>query len=359
MRPMKNRFQFALLITLIVTIVSCGDKKKEDETDIEKSKKQTATLYVDTLHLKKRIFNKQIVCNGKLRGVVKTDLNFAKPGIITTINVKNGDNILKGGVLAIIDTDEAQIELAKSRRAMRKAELDLIDELISQGYADTTNVPKAIVENTKNRSGYNSALDLLSAAERTLAQCYLKAPFSGRVANMDSKEFSRSSDRLCTLIDDAYFDVEFNVLEAELDQVSRGQRVQVSPFVDDSKEFLGTVTDINPLIDDNGQIKVRAKVRNSGRYLLEGMNVKVILNKEISGQFVVPKNAVVLRDGFDVMFVYIDGEAVWTYVDIVMSNIDSHLITGHKEKQTSISEDDIIITSNNTNLADATKVSLK
>ena len=62
------------------------------------------------------------------------------------------------------------------------------------------------------------------------------------------------------------------------------------------------------------------------------------------------------RDGFQVVFRYQDGKAVWTYVDVVMSNIDSHAITGNKKKQTTISENDIVIVSNNLNLADGTDV---
>ncbi len=53
---------------------------------------------------------------------------------------------------------------------------------------------------------------------------------------------------------------------------------------------------------------------------------------------------------------YRDGKAIWTYVDVVMSNIDSHVIKGSEKKQTVISEEDVVITSNNLNLADGTDV---
>ena len=39
-----------------------------------------------------------------------------------------------------------------------------------------------------------------------------------------------------------------------------------------------------------------------------------------------------------------------------MSNIDSHVITGNAKKQTTISENDVVIVSNNLNLADETEV---
>ncbi|MEG0500131.1 MAG: efflux RND transporter periplasmic adaptor subunit, partial [Rikenellaceae bacterium] len=199
----------------------------------------------------------------------------------------------------------------------------------------------------------------LEAAKRKLESCYLRSPFGGRVANMDSKIYGRSSDKFCTLIDDNYFDVEFSLLEAEIGEIGVGQSVIVSPFIADERKFTGTVTEINPLIDDKGQIKIRAKVKNSDGYLMEGMNVRIIIENRIPNRFVVPKDAVVIRDGYFVLFRLVDGAAVWTYVDVMMSNIDSHVVSGSAKKQTTISENDIIITSGNLNLADGTKVSPK
>ena len=240
---------------------------------------------------------------------------------------------------------------------MEKANIDLQDKLIGQGYSsDTTGIPTAILRNVKISSGYDNAIDQLEAAKRRLASCYLIAPFSGRIANLDAKIYDRSANKLCTLIDDSYFDVEFSILEAEIEEVTKGQHVKIIPFINDEKTFYGDVTEINPLIDEHGQVKIRARVRNADRYLMEGMNVKIILEREIKNSFVVPKDAVVLRDGFQVMFCYREGKAVWTYVDVVMSNIDSHVIKGSEKKQTVISEEDVVITSNNLNLADGTDV---
>ena len=355
---MKMNLYRSLLLSVIVSgVIACGNEKKKDEKEIGKSEGQSQLITVDTLVLKKRTFQKQIVCNGKLRAVFKSDLSFDGTGVITAINEVNGGYVKKGAVLATLDNKEAMVELEKSRRAMEKANIDLQDKLIGQGYsADTTAVPATILRNMKISSGYDNAVDQLEAAKRRLEGCYLIAPFSGRVANLDAKVYDRSANKLCTLIDDSYFDVEFSILEAEIEEVAQKQHVKIIPFINDKKTFYGDVTEINPLIDEHGQVKIRARVRNADRYLIEGMNVKIVLEREIKNSFVVPKDAVVLRDGFQVIFCYLDGKAVWTYVDVVMSNIDSHVITGSEKKQTSISENDVVITSNNLNLADGTDV---
>lgn len=356
---MNNNILKLLVAALLVS--SCGGSDKEKkETDMSKTQHEQVVNYVDTVILSKRVFNKQIVCNGKLRAVAKSDVVFATSGTIAAVRAFNGTIVRKGDLLASLDTKDADIEVARAVSQMDKANIDLLDKLIGQGYdADTTLVPAAIMKSVRITSGYNSALEALQGAERKLADCFLHAPFAGRVANMDSKVYQRTTDKFCTLIDDITFDVEFSLLEAELGEVLVGQVVDVTPFIDDNRHFSGTVTQINPLIDDKGQIKIRAKVSNRDGYLMEGMNVKIVINNKIGEQYVVPKDAVVLRDGYFVVFRYVDGIAVWTYVDVVMSNIDSHVITGNAKKQTTISESDVVITSGNLNLADGTAVTPK
>ena len=75
----------------------------------------------------------------------------------------------------------------------------------------------------------------------------------------------------------------------------------------------------------------------------------------------VPKEAVVERDGYNVVFVYNreTHRAVWTYVDILYSNLTSFAITGCERKNTTVKEGDIVITSGNLNLADDTEVKVK
>ena len=119
------------------------------------------------------------------------------------------------------------------------------------------------------------------------------------------------------------------------------------------------MTNINPTVDEKGLIKITARIANPSRKLIDGMNVKVIAENDVPNSLIVPKDAVVERDGYHVVFLYKDGEAVWTYVDIAYSNISSFAITGCKRKETTLSEGDRVITSGNLNLADGTKVKLK
>lgn len=364
-----------LFITSSLMFISCNNAEKTEKKEEELSKTEYKEIVnlVDTIRLKRQMFNKEIVCNGRLRAIEKGDISFKSAGVVAKIDVLNGSYVEKGDMLALLDTSEASVELEKAKRAMEKANIDLVDKLIGQGYyKDTTkisldqayyddpsNVPALVLKNVKATSGYNNAKEALEAAQRRLDNCYLYAPFNGKTANIDVKIHERSKDRFCTLIDDSYFDVDFNLLEAEMNDIAVDQAIIVTPFIDDNKKFNGVITQVNPLVDDKGQVNVKAKMKNIDNYLVEGMNVKIIIQKQINDMFVVPKDAVVIRDGFSVLFRYIDGKARWTYVDVMMSNTSSHVVTGCVKKQTTISKDDIIITSGNLNLADDTAVTPK
>ena len=118
------------------------------------------------------------------------------------------------------------------------------------------------------------------------------------------------------------------------------------------------MTEINPTIDERGLVAVKARVKNTSDTLMDGMNVRVVVENAVGQQFVVPKEAVVERDGYHVIFLYDPKtqRAVWTYVDIAYSNLASFAITGCEKKETELHEGEIVITSGNLNLADDTEV---
>lgn len=352
-----------LLISLALTLLlSCSGKNSgNSEGSATKADFVAEKNLVDTMVLVKRDFNKQIISNGKLRAINKCELRFLTSGEISKIFVSNGKSVSKGQVIAKLNTQTASIRLEQASQRMDKAELDFADILIGFGYGrDTANVPKDILKVAKVRSGYTSSINDLKLTKLELSNANLIAPFSGKIANLKAKEYEQSSDAICTLIDDSAFEVDFNLLESEISFVKVGQTVKVASFVNPDTFYRGVVTQINPMVDDKGQINILAKVSNSGGKLLEGMNVKVLVENLIKNQLVVPKSAVVMRDNFEVLFRYDgNGKAMWTYVNVAFSNSDSHVVAANPEKNAELNVNDVIITSGNLNLADGSNVEIK
>lgn len=219
--------------------------------------------------------------------------------------------------------------------------------------ADSTNIPENIWEMADIRSGYRSAKNDLSSAKYELTACVLTAPFLGKIANIKQKSFEHlnSSEAFCTIIDDSEFEVEFNVTESEINDIKTGSKVKISPFSGEERNYPGTVTEINSIIDENGLILVKAKLKNPGE-LIEGMNVTVLIEKETPDQLVVPKSAVVLRQNQEVLFKCInDSVAFWTYVKTLHENSSSYSVIAHPDKGGILEAGDTVIISGNLNLA--------
>lgn len=343
-----------MICAAMAVMAACGSPKEKG--DMENAAVVKTETTVETMRLKRQTFSLQLVCNGKLQALARSEMTFPSQGVITGIYVANGSRVAKGDLLAVTDREVAQLNLEKSEKDLEKARIDLADKLIGLGYDGSgKGAPDGVMRRAKVTSGYYSAEYQLAEARKALADCELRAPFAGRVANMECQPYQKA-DKFGVLIDDSYFDVEFSVLEAELKSVARGQAVKVLPFAYAGKAFSGKITRINPTVDEKGLVKVEARIRNTDPALIDGMNVRVIVEKDVPGCIVVPKAAVVERDGYYVIFEVEDSQAVWTYVDVEHANMDSYAITGCKAKGTEIEEGAEVITSNNQNLADGTRV---
>ena len=123
----------------------------------------------------------------------------------------------------------------------------------------------------------------------------LTAPFDGIIANLFAKQYNTAStsDVFCTIIDPVSLEAAFTVLENELPLIKNGDRVEVTPFALSDLKAEGRISEINPLVDENGMVQVKAAVTDRGK-LFEGMNVRVSIHRSLGKQLVVPKESVVL-----------------------------------------------------------------
>lgn len=355
---MYNRkiIYIACSCALLTMMSSCKENEKNAP---EVSEQEQTIVEVDTLSLRSQVFYKQLLCNGKLTAIRKADLQCPKQGeILQSVSVKNGDYVTKGTLLATIDIQDKMAELEKTKHDLERARVELQDKLIGLGYdEDFSKIPADVLHRAEITSGYYSTKFQLETAQKAIEDCRLYAPFDGKIANLEARAHQAGS-KFCTLIDDSFFEVEFKILEAELLFVKEGQTVRISPFISEEESYSGIITEINPTIDEKGMVKVKAKIKNTSSTLMDGMNVRIIVENAIPDMFVVPKESVVERDGYHVIFLYDSdtSHAVWTYVDIVYSNLSSFAITGCAGKETEIHEGDVVITSGNLNLADETEV---
>lgn len=349
--------KYFAIVCLCLFFISC-DRSQNHDLDTQNSRKIILpdSTSVEIAEVQQGVFNFEILSNGNSFAVNNAEIRFPSNKKIEQILVSNGDHVEKGQLLAVLDNYDPLSKLIRSKQILEKATVDLDDRLIDYGYRlkDSIKIPMDIMRMAKIKSSYSAAKYDYADAAKTLEETRIKAPFTGKIANLEGKPFNSTDvfKRLCTLIGDSKMSIEFNILETENRFLEKNSSIKVMPY-EGGQYLKGSVTQINPFIDDNGMIKITALVDNAHGILIHGMSVKIIAEKPIKNAIYILKDGIVQRDGKDVVFTYENGLAKWNYVETGPQNtwficIKSGLQKGQK-----------VIVSNNINLVDDSKVNLK
>lgn len=337
------------LLCLSVLVAACGDGKKEKESNVSQVIKSEDPT-VDVVVLRRGDFDRELISNGNVVAARKADLRFPSSEEVTAIYVTNGDQVKKGQKLAQMDTYKLEIDLLAKKSALDQAYLTFQDELIGRGYNinDTASVPDAEMDLLRTKSGYNTAKSSYELALYTYNHATLTAPFDGTVANLFAKPHNTpsSAEPFCTIIGRGDMAVDFTVLEGELPMIKKGREVAIAPFASLENTLTGHITEINPIVDKTGLVKVSARVSDPQGILYDGMNVRVSINDPVPGKLVVPKSSMVLRSGGrSVIFTYKNGRSFWNYIEAGEEN-SRHMIV-----KDGLAEGDTVIVNGNMNLA--------
>ncbi len=348
-----NLSKLLVYCLLMFSIYSCNASAEPEEKNLEKVDTKKIPNEVKVIRLRSSIFNEELVANGKVKAEKKCELYFNQTLLIEKLYVTNGSRVKDGDLLAALENTDLELKLNQAKHRFEKADLELENILIGQAYSikDSIGIPKKVLRIAKLKSGYLDAKNNLESAKLNLKSSFVYAPFSGLVANMESRMFEKANvtKPFCTLISNDIFSAEFTLMESELSKVKLGQSIRLFPF-NSKKEYKGEITGINPIIDDYGLVKLSATIRNTDAYLIDGMNVKLVIENKMDHQLVVPREALVLRQNKEVVFVHQKGFAIWKYVKTDKENENYYTI---KE---GLQEGDEVIVSGNLNLAHESEI---
>lgn len=345
---------------VIIFFAGCNKKNKEEGVS-EKREFLPEKNLVDVQVISRTTFTKEIISNGKLKSVQKSDLQFKLSEVITDIKAANGSWVKQGQIIAQLDKEELIQKHKQAGINLENAKLELDDFFLShaQLMADTVSAEgKQKLRIAEVRSGLAEAKLALEMAQAALDATVLRSPINGKISNLNAKPYEHATpgEVFCTVIDDSRFDVQFQVMESEIENIAIGKEVKATAHAN-GKSMTGKVVEINPMVDENGLIAVKAVVNNPGS-LFDGMNVKVRIKSEVDDQLIVPKTAVVLRQNQEVLFVYKNGIAFWTYVQTMYENSDTYAVIAHPDKNGTLDSGDTVIVTGNLNLAHESEVEI-
>ena len=355
---MKTPFIFLPIGVLsFILLFSCSSNKEQTDEESVSTVLPSELSEVRAMRMEYTDFKHELIANGTVSSQNKADLRFQTQEVVAAIYLKNGDRVEKGQKIAELDRFKLQNSLTQAKDNLERARLELQDVLIGQGHpiGDTTNIPQEVMQLARIRSNFDQSEVQYRLAEYNYNNAVLYAPFSGVIANLFSKTHNLppASEPFCSVIDNSRMEADFLVLENELPLIKIGDKVQISPFSVNDFVNEGRVSEINPAVDKNGTVRVKATLSDSQTRLFDGMNIRVRLQRPIGKQLVIPKEALVLRSNKEVVFKLQNGVAVWVYVDTGFANTTSYVVTS------GLVEGDSVIYEGNINLAHDAPVIVK
>jgi RND family efflux transporter MFP subunit len=275
-------------------------------------------------------------------------------GTITAVNVEEGDHVEKGQILARLDdtqymaqlsaakaqyaASQAQIVQARATLAQARADAARNNEVVAKGYVSKQAAQQANTAVATDAAALNVAMkqaqaasDNVKAAQINVDYTVIRAPFSGVVTNKDAEvgeivSFYTSggggiAGGLATIVDMNSLEVDVDVNESYISRVKPGMPVEAVLDAYPDWKIPAHVIAIIPSADKSkATVKVRIALDRKDPRIIPQMGVRVsFLEKADQGVkplpgVLVPKSAVVQRDGKDVVFVVKDGRAARTAV---------------------------------------------
>ncbi|MCY4672543.1 MAG: efflux RND transporter periplasmic adaptor subunit [Bacteroidetes bacterium] len=334
-----------------------GEDAEEDREVPEEP--EAARAPVEVMVIERGEFPLRAEATGHLAPWRKTEISAEIGGLILERPIEEGQRVQAGQVLMRLDDRELLIRLREAEGALLRAMADYSVQLSNTGElteTDTTKLAEARVQLKTAEEAFAAgnltqtelddarrrfeAMNLLVGNQREdvaavytdltqreqqveLARLQLErtrvvAPFNGRIADLEVEAGQNvgAGTTLLTLLSDNRMKVEVDVLEGDLVHIRKGASANVNVPSYSDEVFQGYVHAVNPSVDaKTGAGRVTVALQNPGGRLVSGLYADVALEKNrLQDRMVVPSDAVVVRQGRDVVFLVIEGRSYWMYV---------------------------------------------
>jgi len=259
---------------------------------------------------------------GTVQAFYSVQLRPRVDGTLTQVPVKEGQDVKKGELLAIIDPRPYHASLAaalakkqqdEAQLANAQADLTRYESLVQKDFASRQQLDtqRAMVKQlTATLVGDDAQVEM---AQLNLSFCYITAPFDGRVGlrNVDPGNLVHSSEAtpIISVAQVQPITVTFTLPQDTLPTIARAMAqhpLEVVVYADDNKTELDRgelLTADNTIDTTTGTIKLKAKLPNTQRMLWPGQFVHVRLLVGTDSN-VVAVSAAAIQHGPNGLFVY-------------------------------------------------------
>jgi len=288
----------ACLLWIVTLLAACGEEPKKTPPAIRAVK--TITVQPQAAVQVRRI-------SGLVQPVNVSQLSFEVGGSVATVQVKVGDKVKKGQVLATLDTRQYRLNQQSAEAELRQAKAQLVEKastfkarklLYERRVVAKTAFERAKAEYEAAVEGVRKIESKVALAKRDLTNTELRAPFDGFIAKRDVEpaQVVASGKVVLELQGKGDFEVAVNVPDTMINSLKRGQKTSVAFPTLPNLKVEGRIDEIASRGGEANTFPVTVRLLNPSPDLRAGMSAEVRFNLGVPGlktAFAVPVSALV------------------------------------------------------------------
>jgi HlyD family secretion protein len=341
--------RFISVLWLILIVLSGCTHSSADDPWIKKNisvTRQESSVVVKTEPAFNGVLQMYIQSNGIAESQLSVPVIMRKSGYIQN-ELNEGGYVQKGHKILSLDNSEEEIALSEAHSALIKGLTEYglnsgtadsvknkLEYLLNHNEEQISEISENWMENVlsgKKRdevrlvtSGLYDAWNQYRRAQLNYNQTSFIAPFSGYISNLKYRcgQWVPAGQEVFSVIDLQTIRVQAELLESESIGIDSNMKAEINFRAIPDKVFNGKVTEINPSIDQEKHTqRVFIEIANDGLKIKPGMFAQVkLVAQQIENRLLVPKEALVIRDNRELVFVVRDSLAQWCYVQTGKKN---------------------------------------
>src|SRR5207249_877964 len=249
--------------------------------------------------------------SGYVEAETRADLSPKITSRITELRVTEGTRVKTGDIIARLDHQDLDAQIAEAQASWAQAAADLVRQrsLFHQGLAPQSTLDAAVAQEASTRA----RVDYIKAL---LDYTVLRAPFDGVVVAKRAHvgeavspfgapgQGSSNGGAIVTLVDFSTLYVGADVNESNLSRLRGSQPAEIVLDAYPDQIYQGTLKQVIPSADrQKGTVKVKVAFRDPDDRILPDLSARVnftsetTAGQETKSSVQVPKSSVVSRDG--------------------------------------------------------------
>jgi RND family efflux transporter MFP subunit len=295
-------------ISLLIISSCSSNEKKETQAGAD-------TAILVTVSLPAADSKQGLTVSGQVEAAQTANISTRVMGYITKINVKVGDRVNKGQLLATISNDDILAKRAQADAMITEADAgfknaqkdnERFTALYKQQSASAKELDNVILQFSSAKARLETAKQQRNEVNAMLSYTNLTAPFAGTVTQkmMDAGSMANPGMPLLTIEQSDSYQVSASVPESEISLIHEGTTASITISAA-HKVINGKIAQINQSSENSGgQYMVKVRIPdNEKQGLFAGMYANVVIpvtqtvkTTNTSEQVMVPVSAIEYED---------------------------------------------------------------